>query len=206
MAIFFIFVLSCSAILLISWRDPALYQLEILVLYLLYMSVAFTFLPLPTAWIVLWAAREVEPLSVALIGTIGTCIANLHDYYIIHYLFRIERIKRAKQARFYKKAVQWFNRAPFITLSTASFLPIPIDVVRILAVSTDYPRHLFTLANFTGRFPRYLLFAYLGYQMQLSNRAIFIVLIVTVVIGALNGLSKLYQKYRRKLGKNDTTN
>jgi membrane protein YqaA with SNARE-associated domain len=134
---------------------------------------------------------------VALIGTIGTCIANLHDYYIIHYLFRIERFKRAKQTKFYKKAAQWFNRAPFITLSTASFLPIPIDVVRILAVSTDYPRHLFTLANFTGRFPRYLLFAYLGYQMQLSNRAIFMVLIVTVVIGASNGLSKLYKKYKK---------
>ena len=91
-AVFFVFLLGCAALLFVSRETPGLHRVEVLVLYLLYMSVAFTFLPLPTAWIVLWAAREVEPLSVALIGTIGTCIANLHDYYIIHYLFRVERI------------------------------------------------------------------------------------------------------------------
>ena len=202
-AAFFVFLLGCAALLLASRDTPGLYRVEVMVLYLLYMSVAFTFLPLPTAWIVLWAAREVEPFSVALIGTVGTCIANLHDYYIIHYLFRVDRIKRAKQTRFYRKAVRWFERAPFLTLTAASFLPIPIDVVRILAVSTDYPRRLYALATFTGRLPRYLLLAYLGYELQLSNRAIFIVFLVTAAIGAAKGLSKLRDKYKEQSDDNE---
>ena len=64
---FFAFVGLCAAILAVSRGTPGLDRIEVLVLYLLYMSVAFTFLPLPTAWIVLWAAREVEPFSVAVI-------------------------------------------------------------------------------------------------------------------------------------------
>jgi membrane protein YqaA with SNARE-associated domain len=199
-AAFFFFVLFCAALLAISRGTPRLAQVEILILYLLYMSVAFTFLPLPTAWIVLWAAREVEPLSVAVIGTIGTCIANLHDYYIIHYLFRVERIKSAKRTRFYKKAVEWFARAPFATLTVASFLPIPVDVIRILAVSADYPRTRYALATFAGRLPRYLLLAFLGYELQLSNRAIFVVFLVTAAIGLVKGISKLRDRARYRDG------
>jgi uncharacterized membrane protein YdjX (TVP38/TMEM64 family) len=179
-------------------------QVEILILFLLYMSVAFTFLPLPTAWIVLWAAREVEPFSVAVIGTLGTCIANLHDYYIIHYLFRVERVKKAKKTRFYRKAVEWFERAPFATLTVASFLPIPVDVVRILAVSTDYPRHRYALATFAGRFPRYLLLAYLGYELQLSNKVIFFVFLATAIVGAVKGISKLRDQYRENRNENES--
>jgi membrane protein YqaA with SNARE-associated domain len=195
-AAFFVFLVCCAAILAVSRDTPRLAQVEVLILYLLYMSVAFTFLPLPTAWIVLWAAREVEPFSVAVIGTIGTVIANLHDYYIIHYLFRVERIKKAKKTRFYRKSVEWFGRAPFATLSIASFLPIPIDAVRILAVSADYPRRWYALATCAGRFPRYLLLAYLGYELQLSNKAILVVFLVTAAIGAVKGISKLRDKYR----------
>jgi membrane protein YqaA with SNARE-associated domain len=200
---FLVFLIGCAVLLLVSRASPALGHVEILVLYLLYMSVAFTFLPLPTAWIVLWAAREVEPFSVAVIGTIGTVIANLHDYYIIHYLFRVERIKKAKKSRFYRKSVEWFHRAPFLTLTAASFLPIPIDVVRILAVSADYSRRWYALATFAGRFPRYLLLAYLGYELQLSNKAIFIVFLVTAAIGALKGISKLRDKYKEGAGESD---
>jgi uncharacterized membrane protein YdjX (TVP38/TMEM64 family) len=202
-SVFFVFVLGCAAALLVSRGDPGLGKIEVLILYLLYMSVAFTFLPLPTAWIVLWAAREVEPLSVALIGTVGTVIANLHDYYIIHYLFRVERLRKAKKSRFYRKSVEWFQRAPFLTLTAASFLPIPIDVVRILAVSADYPRRWYALATFAGRLPRYLLLAYLGYELQLSNKTIFIVFLITVAIGAAKGISKLRGKYKESADEED---
>jgi membrane protein YqaA with SNARE-associated domain len=201
-AAFLVFVFCCAALLIVSRGTLHLARVEILVLYLLYMSVAFTFLPLPTAWIILWAAREVEPLSVAVIGAIGTVIANLHDYYIIHYLFRVERIRRAKKTKFYRKAVEWFDRAPFATLTVASFLPVPIDAVRILAVSADYPRRWYALATCAGRFPRYLLLAYLGYELQLSNKVIFGVFLVTAAIGAVKGISKLREKYKESRGEN----
>ena len=92
--------------------------------------------------------------------------------------------------------MKWFERAPFLTLAMASFVPIPIDIVRILAASTGYSRVKYTLATFAGRFPRYLLLAWLGYEMKLSNKAIFYVFIATVLIGAIKGISKLVEKRR----------
>lgn len=195
---FLLFVGVCASALALSWQTPRLADLQVLTLYLLYMSMAFTFVPLPTAWIVLWAAREVEPLSVATLGTLGTCIANLHDYYIFHYLFRVERIKKAKETRLYRNSVRWFQRAPFLTLTIASFLPIPIDVVRILAVSSDYPRSRYAVATAAGRFPRYLLLAYLGYELQLSNRAIVAVFALTAAVGILKAGTKLWNKARER--------
>jgi membrane protein YqaA with SNARE-associated domain len=195
-ATFAVIIITAGALYLLSREVDSLSRYELLLLLLLYTSVACTFLPLPTAWIVLWVARETDPLGVALIATAGTCIANLHDYYILNYLFSLDRIGKVKKTRFYLKAVKWFERAPLMTLAIASFVPIPIDVVRILAVSTGYSRLRYTLATFAGRFPRYLLLAYLGYELKLSNKAIFIVFLATVLIGAFKGISKLIQKRR----------
>lgn len=167
---------------------------ERLVILLMYMSMAFTFCPLPTLWILLWMAREVDPVAVALVGALGTCIANLNDYHILHYLFRLEKIKRVTGSRVFQGAVRLFKKSPFIALSIASFLPIPVDVVRILSVSTAYPRWLYVLATFAGRFPRYLLITILGHEMKLSNTGVLVVLLVTVAIGATKGISKLRQK------------
>lgn len=195
-ATFAVFLIAAGALYLLSREVDSLARFELLLLLLLYTSVACTFLPLPTAWIILWAAREAGPLSVALIAAAGTCIANLHDYYIINYLFGLDRIGKVRKTRFYLKALRWFERAPFLTLTGASFLPIPIDVVRILAVSTGYSRLKYTAATFAGRFPRYLLLAWLGYELELSNKAIFIVFVATVLIGAIKGISKLIEKRR----------
>ncbi len=195
-ASFAVFLVAAGALYLLSREVDSFAPFEIMLLLLLYTSVACTFLPLPTAWIILWAARETDPLSVALIAAAGTCMANLHDYYILNYLFGLDRIGKVKKRGFYLSAVKWFERAPFLTLTIASFVPIPIDIVRILAVSTGYSRVKYTLATFAGRFPRYLLLAWLGYELKLSNKAIFYVFLATVLIGAIKGISKLIEKRR----------
>ncbi len=167
---------------------------ERLAALLIYMSMAFTFCPLPTLWILLWMAREIDPVAVALVGALGTCAANLNDYHIFHYLFRLEKVKRATGKSAFQGAVRLFRKAPFIALSIASFLPIPIDVIRILSVSTMYPRPLYVLATFVGRFPRYLLITILGHEIKLSNTGLLIVLLATVALGAAKGLSRLRKK------------
>jgi len=159
-----------------------------------YTSLACTFCPLPTAWIVLWATRTVDPLAVALTAALGTCIANLHDYYIVNALCRIGRVRRMRQSRFHDDAVRWFRRAPFWTLTVASLLPLPIDFVRMLAISAGYSRLRYVLATFAGRFPRYLALAYVSWQLQLSNRVIALVLLVTVIGGLVKAAQYLRER------------
>jgi len=143
--------------------------------YFLYMSIACTFFPLNTLWIVLWMATQFPAWLVAVVGAAGTSVANLNDYYLLSYLFEFDRVKRLRRRRAYQRAVAWFDRAPFLTLIAFSFLPIPVDVVRLLAISRRYSRVRLTAASFLGRLPRYLILA-LGWQwLRLPNWAILVV-------------------------------
>lgn len=164
--------------------------------FIIYVSLACTFIPLPILWIFLWISREHNPFLVASLGAIATSIANLHDYYILNSMLRIKRLSRLKESRWYRRAASWFERYPFWTLSIANFLPLPVDVVRLLAISTGYSRIPFTGASLLGRFPRYLILATVGYELKLSNKGIVIVLCVTIVIAAVKMLSKGYSKWR----------
>lgn len=192
------FVLTAAAYLWIGRATPRQEGLEIVVFVLLYTSLACTFLPLPTAWIVLWAAREVGPFPVAIAATVGTCIANVHDYYIVNGLCRLGRVRRARETRLYVRAATWFRRSPFLALAVASFVPIPIDGVRLLAISVRYPRRAYVLASFAGRFPRYVLLALLGHELRLSNAAIGVVLLGVVVLGLGKGALGMWARVRSR--------
>lgn len=178
------FLAAAGSVLWLARGTPSDPDLEVLTVLCLYLSFACTFVPLPTAWIVLWAARETGAFPVALVATAGTCIANMHDYYIVSGLWRLGRLKRARESARHARAVAWFRRAPFVALALASFAPLPVDAVRLLAISAGYPRTPFVLATFAGRFPRYLLLAILGHELRPSNRAIAAFVLVILVAGA----------------------
>jgi membrane protein YqaA with SNARE-associated domain len=195
------FLLASAAVL---WLARGVHrEVEVVTLVLLYLSFACTFLPLPTAWILLWGAREAGPLAVALAGTAGTCIANLHDYHALGALRGLGPMQRALRSGWYARAAAWFGRAPFVALAASSFVPIPVDGVRLLAISVGYPRPAFVLASFVGRLPRYLLLALLGRELALSNSAIVAVLAATIAIGATKaaiGLGRRLGGRRREAG------
>lgn len=161
--------------------------------FLGYMSVACTFLPLPTAWLICTLAGPMglSPFLVATVGTVGTCIANMNDYYIVTFLYRYRPVRRIRLTRLYKRMVGWYERAPFVALASASFLPIPVDVVRLLAVSEGYSRWRFIAASFIGRWPRYLLFAILTKRFSLGWQWIVGILVVTAAVGLWHGVPRL---------------
>ncbi|NOZ20800.1 MAG: VTT domain-containing protein [Planctomycetes bacterium] len=148
-----------------------------------YMSLACTFCPLPTAWIFLWMGRDFHPFLVATLGALGTCVANLNDYYLLSFLLRYRLVDRVRATRTYHVAVRWFDKAPFLILSAATFLPISVDVVRLLAISRRYSRKRFALATFVGRWPRYIILALIGRELQLSWMGILMVFVALALIG-----------------------
>lgn len=174
-----------------------------LVMLLAYLSLACTFLPLPTAWIVIWAAAPTEggglglnPWVVATVGAAGTAIANMHDYYLVTFLYRYRSVRRIRTKGWYKRVAAWYNRAPFGTLAAASFLPIPIDFVRLLAISEGYSRMKFALGSLVGRWPRYLLFAILADEFKLGWQWVVGILGATVVLGLWRGLPPVVRKIK----------
>jgi len=175
-----------------------------------YLSLACTFLPLPTAWIVMWAAAPaakgglgLNPWLVASVGAAGTAIANMHDYYLVTFLYRYQPVRRIRMTRLYRRAAAWYNRAPFGTLAAASFLPIPVDVVRLLAISEGYNRAKFALGSLVGRWPRYLLFAILADAFKLGWQWVLGILGATVCLGLWRGVPILIDRLRARGGTDD---
>jgi len=198
---FYPFVVGFAALVLLAKQPAGRYgSLPALSLLLAYMSLACTFWPWPTAWLVMLSAVPdglgLDPLLVATVCAVGTCVANLHDYYLVTFLYRYRPVRRIRRTRLYEKAALWFDRAPFATLTAASFLPMPIDAVRLLAISQGYPRWRFVAASAAGRWPRYLLLAVFAERFNLGWQWILAILGATVVLGLWRGVPRLTQAVR----------
>lgn len=168
---------------------------SILLDFFIYMSVACQFFPLPTLPAIAFTAKAFSPLIVSLLGAMGTSIANFNDYAILGWLFRHQRVKKVRDISTYRKLLHFFDRYAFLTLTAGAFLPIPIDVIRMLAISRAYSYWKYLLATFAGRFPRYLLIAYLG--KELPAKYILILFGVTVLPALFKLVSDMIKKRKR---------
>lgn len=197
---FYPYVAVLTGLLALQWVEAIPVEYSLLTVYFVYMALACTFLPLPTAWVVMLMAATWDPLLVTAVGTVGTGVANLHDYHVLTFLLRRRRIGVVRSRGWYRRAEAWFRRAPFWTLAAASFLPIPVDVVRLLAIGARYPRLRFALASVIGRAPRYALLAYLADALDAGLKTALLVLAATIILGITRGLPRLIRQVRENRG------
>jgi membrane protein YqaA with SNARE-associated domain len=180
----------------------------ILALTAFYLSLCCTFFPPPTTWIVLLAASDMiagqagitghevaRVIVVATVCALASSLANLNEYHIVAYLMRSRRLARIRQTRLYLAASGWFHKSPFWILMLFSFIPIPVDVIRWLAVLGHYDRGKFVLANFIGRWFRYALCAVVSLGLDLTPWQI---LVIQAVLVAFASVKFLLQRMRSK--------
>jgi membrane protein YqaA with SNARE-associated domain len=168
--------------------------LWLLALGVFYLSLCCLFFPLPTAWMVFLLASNdvglvdsvpVRVLVVASTCALATAMANLNEYHILTFLLRYGPVGRVRQTHVYDIAARWFNVSPFWTITAFSFIPIPVDVVRVLAVAARYNRFRFASAYFVGRLFRYGLFAWSSAALNLSPVQIAAIQAVFVLLAGL---------------------
>lgn len=172
-----------------------------------YLSLCCLFFPLPTAWIVLLLASndvalvDSVALRMALVAVscaAATAVANLNEYHILTFMLRYRAVGRVRETRLYHTAAAWFAVSPFWTITAFSFIPIPVDVVRILAIVARYSRVRFAGAYFVGRVLRYGLFALSSVGLNLSTLDIAVIQGVLVVLA---GLKVVHAMIRRRRGR-----
>jgi len=196
-------------------------RLWLLALYLFYISLCCSFFPAPTAWIVLLMASPIfgliEPAAVqrhfqvsgnaanhlaaagtvgivAAIGALGTAVANLNEYHVFTFLLRFGKVRKIRETRLYQSASRYFDVCPFRLMTAVSFLPIPIDVVRWLAITHQYRRDHFALASFLGRCLRYGLLAGAAFYLKIGWQGIVIVqAVIIIVLLGLRFITGLYK-------------
>jgi membrane protein YqaA with SNARE-associated domain len=166
-------------------------------LFLLYMSFANTFVPLPTNPVIIGLGRTYDPLLVGILGALGTAVANLSEYHVIAYLSARKFADKLKKRKIYLKMQEWYWQYPFLLLVLTNFLPIPVDPVRWLSIASGYSRLNFALATFVGRTPRYYLLALLGERYQVPNW----ILLLLIIIPALYTITKFALRKREAASK-----
>ena len=159
--------LVIGALLITAYRFQVLpKRADVLFDYFLYMSVATTFTPLPTPPVVVHAALHAPVLLVAVVGALGTVVAYLIEYAVLGRFLALDRLQRVRANRFYLRLAKLFDRLPFLALTIAAFLPLPVDGVRLMAIARGYDRLRYALAAFIGRVPRYAMIASVGYGLK----------------------------------------
>jgi len=174
---------ACWGLSEIDGHDSAVgWAVWILAGYAFYLSLCCTFFPAPTTWVVMLLASDMVAaqvgidgyaltrlLVVATVGAVATGLANLNEYHIFTYLLRHRRMAKVRETRLYQKADRWFSASPFTVVAFFGFLPIPVDVIRWLAITARYSRVRFFWAYFVGRWFRYAIWAVAALGLHLST-------------------------------------
>lgn len=185
--------------------EPSARSGWLLAVGLFYLSLCCLFFPAPTAWIVmLLASNEIgllQPPGLRVVAVAGACavatgIANLNEYHLILFLLRYGPIRRVRQTRVYCWAARWFAVSPFVVIALFGFLPLPVDVVRWLAILSRYSRVRFFAAYVLGRFPRYVVWALSATWLDLKWWEILVFQAVLVVV-ALSMVARSVLRRRR---------
>jgi len=176
---------------------------------LFFLSICCVFFPAPTAWIVMLLASDevalLESVSLRVVVvscacSVATAMANLNEYHLLTFLLRYGRVARVRQTRAYRIAARWFSTAPFVVIAVVGFLPIPVDVVRWLAIAHRYSRWRFFVAYFVGRSLRYGLLAVSTVWFVLGWSEIAIIQVALVLLAGAKMLHGFLRNRRRDGG------
>jgi uncharacterized membrane protein YdjX (TVP38/TMEM64 family) len=117
--------------------------------------------PVPFAIaIMLSAARDFNPVLVALIGAVGGSVGEMSGYYAGR-LGR--RIAIPESLVAYQKVETWIHKYGFWAILVLAFQPVvPFDIGGLVAGAARMPVHTFLPAIFAGKFPKYVILVYAG--------------------------------------------
>lgn len=167
---------------------------HVLVSYFLIMSVSCNLVPIPTFPIVLYVSHDYAIWMLVFFGAVGASISAFIEYHIIDFLMRFDRIAKLKQNGKYQKYAGYFDRFSFRSIMLASLIPLPLDVIRILAITRRYSKWRYLLATFLGRIPRIFIFAFLGSQLAYSKLIALILLVAMLLFELSRRIIKIYRR------------
>jgi uncharacterized membrane protein YdjX (TVP38/TMEM64 family) len=177
-------VLYASALLaLTGWLLPPDWRK--LGYYALYMSVSNSLLPLAVNPPTVALGAIYSPWTVAVVGALATCYANFSEFVILGPLLGHRRADVVKKTKIYKRFLALFQKAPRLSVMTASFLPLPVDPIRFTAIASGFSTQRYLAYDAIGRFCRYLLLATVGDVFQDSRGPLIAIVVLLLVVPPL---------------------
>jgi len=131
--------------------------------------------------IVVWYGARAGAWLTAAVATAGTVAASCVDHRVFVPVLTRAAAERPFSTGLLGTLHRWFGRAPFAIIALSGITPLPFWPFKALAFARGYPLSRYLAAVASGRFPRYLLLAWLGIAVDIPAwvlAAAFLVLIL----------------------------
>lgn len=158
----------------------------------------FLIATVPHEPVLLYFGKFYNPLTVALVAIPSTLFTEMLNYSCFRYVTDLKFFVKLQENNAVKKTIQFFNKAPFLTLWVVGITPIPFYPLRFLVVMARYPLPKYILAVFLSRFPRFIIFAYVGLKVQIPDYMLIILFAVLIAVANISILRSL--RNRKKKG------
>lgn len=119
--------------------------------------------------VVIWYGSQGSILWTAVAASVGTLIAGFLDHSVFVPVMNLKGLTGYKEKAWYQKAAGLFMRYPFAVIVVTGFTPIPFFPFKFLSFSLHYPLWKYLSALLIGRFPRYMLLAWIGYVIHIPG-------------------------------------
>ena len=126
----------------------------------------------------------------ALAASIGTLIAGFLDHSVFVPVMNLQSLAGYKDKAWYQRIARLFMRYPFLVIAVTGFTPIPFFPFKFLAFSVHYPLWKYLAALLTGRFPRYVVLAWLGSLLDIPTWALFAFFGLVIAVYAIKAVPK----------------
>jgi membrane protein YqaA with SNARE-associated domain len=119
--------------------------------------------------VVIWYGSQGSILWTAVAASVGTLVAGFLDHSVFVPVMNLKGLTGYKEKAWYQKAAGLFMKYPFAVIVVTGFTPIPFFPFKFLSFSLHYPLWKYLSALLIGRFPRYLLLAWVGYVIHIPG-------------------------------------
>lgn len=178
---------ACMVVLLGAWllSEELRADKSLWVLFLSSIPAEAFIATVPHEPILLFFGKFYGPLTVALVATGGTVVAELLNYSIISHVAEGRHMGRIKESPLTARVTRLFEKAPFSALLVAGFTPVPFYPFRFLVVLARYSRLRYVLAVVLARGPRFYLLALLGREVRIPDQVLIALFVAIVIVSGL---------------------
>lgn len=132
--------------------------------------------------VVIWYGSQGGIWWTAVAASVGTLVAGFLDHSVFVPVMNLKGLTGYKEKAWYQKAAELFMKYPFAVIVVTGFTPIPFFPFKFLSFSLHYPLWKYLSALLIGRFPRYVLLAWIGHVIHIPGW-----LLIAIFGGAILG-------------------
>lgn len=119
--------------------------------------------------VVIWYGTVGDIWWTAVAASAGTLVAGFLDHSVFVPVMNLKGLTGYKEKTWYQKAARLFMKYPFAVIVVTGFTPIPFFPFKFLSFSLHYPLWKYLSALLVGRFPRYVLLAWIGHVIHVPG-------------------------------------